>query len=328
MLDNARCCIKQFCLEALAKLCNTLSQFAYSKLLKFIPWILTTILYSPVFYTLYTGKWDSVDYTHAYFILPLSLFIVWTKRKEIVKTWDVGRGTLDVGRGTLDVRRGTLDVRRGTLEREMKGYFAWLVLVIFSLLLFILGWRQEYVFIQVFSLIPLLLGMTTYLYGWRVTRMVLFPILYLLLLVPPPLGVLDSITLPMRYGVSIVSAGILKIFNYPIIREGLLLKIGSEEVFMGEPCSGFRSLITMFSLGLIYIYFSRGRMVKNIILFGAIVPLALLGNLIRVLSMCLVTYYLGYEVGQGFYHDFSGMVVFVIIILGLIGLEKILGKKL
>lgn len=52
-------------------------------MLKFIPWLLTVILYSPVFYILYKSKWESVDYTQAYFILPISLLIGFFKRKKI-----------------------------------------------------------------------------------------------------------------------------------------------------------------------------------------------------------------------------------------------------
>ena len=87
---------------------------------------------------------------------------------------------------------------------------------------------------------------------YRATN-ILFPILYLLLLVPPPLGILDQLTLPMRYSSSVASAFILKIFHYPVTREGLLLTIGEHEIFMGAPCSGLRSLITMIALGLVYI---------------------------------------------------------------------------
>lgn len=278
-------------------------------MIKFTPWLLTTFLYSPVFYTLYKSKWDSVDYTHAYFILPLSLLIVWLERARIGTNL----------KAQIDTNQTRIDTRIWTN--------GWLVLVIFSLLLFVLGWRNDYMFIQTFSLIPLLFGMTSYLYGRKVTRLLLFPILYLLLLVPPPLGILDSITLPMRYGVSVVSAIILKTMQYPLTREGLLITMGEHEIFMGAPCSGFRSLITMFSLGLIYVYFNKGRFSKNLILIFSIIPLALIGNLIRVLAMCLVTYYFGHEVGQGFYHDFSGMVVFVVMILGLIGMEKVLSCK-
>jgi exosortase/archaeosortase family protein len=95
---------------------------------------------------------------------------------------------------------------------------------------------------------------------------------------------------------------------------------------MGAPCSGFRSLITMISLGLAYVYIGKGTAKTKAILLAAIVPLALLGNLIRVTGMCLVTYYFGGETGSKF-HDISGFVIFLVLILGLIGLESFLQPR-
>jgi exosortase/archaeosortase family protein len=100
--------------------------------------------------------------------------------------------------------------------------------------------------------------------------------------------------------------------------------IGGHEIFMGQPCSGFRSLITMASLGLVYVYLSHAKRTDKIILLVSIVPLALIGNLIRVLSLCLVTYYFGEKAGQGFFHDASGIIVFIIMTLGLIGIDSFL----
>ncbi len=274
-------------------------------IIQIIPWMLITVIYSPVFLGLYKRQWAIRDYTHAYFILPIALLIVWMKRKQLLAVWS--QCSKKCGQGAM-----------------VNGL--WLVVLIFGLWMFLFGWRQEYLLLQTLSFIFVLAGMVGFIYGGAVLKVIRFPLMYLLLLVPPPNGVLDNITLPMRYGISVVTEMILKVFQLPITREGLLLTIGHEEIYMGEPCSGFRSLITILSLGLVYIYFVKGSQLKNIILVLSLVPLALLGNLIRVVSMCIVTYKFGHEVGQGFYHDFSGMVVFAVIILGLIGLESLLEK--
>ena len=140
------------------------------------------------------------------------------------------------------------------------------------------------------------------------------------------MALIDSITLPMRYGISNLTEQILSLMNYPIMREGLLLNIGYNEIFMGQPCSGFRSLITLFSLGLIYVYISKTSLTNKVILILFVIPLALLGNLVRVITLCLITFYFGEEAGQGFFHNFSGIVMFIITVSGLIGVENILNK--
>lgn len=265
----------------------------------YLIWGLLTALYTPVFIQLYRSRWETIDYTHAYFILPLSLWFVWTKRDFLVKN---------------------------THDSTSAASFASLTSIIIGCAMFVFGWKQDYLFIATLSLIPILFGIIHYLYGKYITKALLFPILYLLLLVPPPLGILDSITLPMRQGISIASAAILQTFQYPIVRDGLLLLIGDHEIYMGAPCSGFRSLITMISLGIAYVYITKSQRKTKIALLTAIVPLALLGNLIRVTSMCLVTFYFGDDIGHK-YHDLSGFVIFIILILGLIGIENIFEKK-
>mgnify|MGYP001585355657 CR=1 FL=1 len=268
----------------------------------YLIWILVITLYAPVFYTLYRFRWDKVDYTHAYFILPISLWLTWRKRaylKELIQKTKSGNNLFSFS----------------------------LLLLLFGILMFMFGWREDYQLIYTLSIVPLLYGLISYLYGMNVAKALSFPILYLLLLVPPPFGILDSITLPMRHGVSVVTEAILSLFNYPIKREGLLLSIGYHDIFMGQPCSGFRSLITMFSLVLVYIYISKAKLAKKLILTSFIMPLALLGNLIRIITLCLITFYFGEEAGQGFFHNFSGIVIFVIVILGIMGVESLLEKN-
>ncbi len=263
-------------------------------------WALVAGMYYPVFKELYSIRWDTLDYTHAFFILPISIWLVWRK----------------------------LGFLKDKYQNSTPNTLTYLSLPILFLgvLLFFFGWRQDYLFVSTFSLVPLLFGLTIYLYGTQTAKHLSFPFLYLLLLVPPPFGILDSITFPMRQGISVLTEKILFIFNYPITRKGLLLNIGYNEIFMGAPCSGFRSLITMISLVLVYVYITKGTMTKKLSLTALIIPFALLGNLVRVITLCLITFYFGEEAGQGFFHNFSGIVIFVITLLGLMGAESLIDR--
>lgn len=253
-------------------------------------------MYVPIFKKLYLVRWELLDYSHAYFILPISLWLTWLKR--------------------IQIKEYIHNINQG------KNYTG-LVSLSFGILMFIFGSRFEYSSVITLSLIPVLFGLIFFLYGMGMVKLLTFPILYLLLLVPPPMGIIDSLTLPMRYGISNLVEHILSMLQYPIRREGLLLTIGYNDIFMGQPCSGFRSLITLFSLALVYVHLSKSTLSKKIVLTIFIVPLALLGNLMRVITLCLITYYFGEEAGQGFFHNFSGIVMFIITILGLISIENI-----
>lgn len=265
----------------------------------YIIWLLIGILYSPIFYQLYRSRWEGIDYTHAYFILPVSLWLVWRKRavlKELTRH-----------------------------SKQSPTHFS-IPLLLLGILMFIFGWRQDYLFISTLSLIPVLFGLILYLYGANIAKTLLFPILYLFLLVPPPLGILDAVTLPMRHGISILTEIIIKGLGLPIIRDGLLLSIGGNEIYMGAPCSGFRSLITMISLGLAYIYVNKNSLKNKAILLSSIIPIALIGNLVRVIAICLVTFCYGETIGKKF-HDISGFIIFLFMIFGLIGMENLLKKN-
>jgi exosortase len=269
-----------------------------TRTINYILWGLIAAMFMPVIKLLYTSRWEAVDYTHAYFILPISLYLVWTKRERI----------------------------KAALSRP--GRTAWWagLLIIIALGLFIIGERQEYLVVSTFAFIPLAFGIAGFVYGPGLMRLVWFPISYLIFLVPPPLGVLDAVTLPMRYGVSIVVARLLTFMGYPLAREGLFLRMGEHDIYMGAPCSGFRSLITLLSLGLVYIYTLKGSPGKKIFMSSFIIPFALFGNVVRVMILCFITYYMGHEAAEGVLHDASGIVMFVILILLLMALERVLER--
>ncbi|NTV30111.1 MAG: exosortase/archaeosortase family protein [Candidatus Omnitrophica bacterium] len=263
-----------------------------------IIWTVLVALYFPLLKELYSQKWENIDYTHAYLILPVSLFLAWRKRKQISVALASGVASAQV-------------VRWGQ------------ALLVLGLFLFVFGWRLGYTMVSTLSVFPVLFGMILYRYNTQVARILSFPILYLLLLVPPPLGILDAVTMPMRKGVTSAVAGFLSLF-YTVQREGLMLTIGHAQVYVGAPCSGFRSLVSIFALALVYVYLIKMERIPKLILLAAVIPLALLGNFIRVISLCLVTYYFGKEAGEGPFHGISGMVVFLVLIMGMLWLGKLL----
>lgn len=294
----------------------------YTKKMNYIIWLLTALLYSPIFQQLYRSRWEYIDYTHAYFILPVSVWFVWRKRAVLKKL------TLHSARRPSTALNSSPEPVEGQSPKgeakNLKSHFSIFPLML-GILMFIFGRRQDYLFISTLSLIPVLFGLVLYLYGKSTAKTLSFPILYLLLLVPPPLGVLDAVTLPMRQGISILTEIAIKTLGLPIIRDGLLLSIGDSEIYMGAPCSGFRSLITMISVGLAYVYINKNSFKNKAILLFSIIPIALTGNLFRVIAICLVTFCYGETIGKKF-HDISGFIIFFFMILGLIGMENLLTK--
>lgn len=272
----------------------------FNKLIYILLWVMVAALFFPVLRVLYSYRWDALGYTHAFFILPVSLGLAWWKRKELLGAFSETEG------------------RFGPVA---------LVILIFGGLMYLFGWRQDYMVIATLALIPFLYGFIGFIYGRAVQRVLLFPVLYLLLLVPPPFAILDSITLPLRY---ISAAGvelIFCLFHYPFERQGLMYVVKGQEMMVDAACSGFRSLITMFSLGIVYVYVNKSSAIKKAVLVLAILPLSILGNILRIIIISLIGVYFGKEAAQGFLHSFSGIVIFLFIVLGFLAIEALWGRK-
>jgi exosortase len=261
-------------------------------------WPLVAAIYFPVFFQLYTVRWELIDYTHAYFILPICIALVWYKRKDLLQVMDVNSNNA-----------------------------AYLALLSLGAALFTFGSRLDYVFISTLSLIPLVTGIAGYLYGKKALSVLKFPLIYLFFLVPPPVGILDGITTPLRHGTSSAVVIFLRSFDIPIRKEGLLLYLNNHEIYMAPACSGFRSLITFMALAVLFVHLTAQDPRKRNILLASVIPLALLGNFIRVAILCLITYYFGEDLGQGFLHTFSGFIVFLIILMGFMTIDRIMNAK-
>ncbi|OQX86388.1 MAG: hypothetical protein B6D55_06220 [Candidatus Omnitrophica bacterium 4484_70.2] len=262
-------------------------------------WILLTILFLPTFIKLYTFRWSALEYGHAYFILPISIYLIFRKRKKIKE---------------LSQKSKTSPSKLG------------IFLFIFGIFIYNFGYRQNYMVLTTFSLIPILWGLIEMLYGKKSRQEVTFPIVYLLLMVPPPFALIDYFTLPLRYATVLCTERILRILNYSIQREGLMLIVNGKKIMISGACSGFRFLFTLLALGLLYIYFKKSPLRDKLILSLFILPLALLGNIIRVTIISLLNVHFGKEIAEGFLHTFSGIVIFIFLIWGLIAFDYIFKK--
>jgi len=269
--------------------------FGNENILKLTPALFIFCLYFPTLTDLYTHRWASIDFHHAYFILPIFIWLIWQKRDLFLNL-----------------------TAPPSIQENTAGIF----ILIFGALLYIIGCHSDYLMVSTFSLLPVLSGYICFIFGIKVLTRLWFPLTYLLLMIPLPLGIMDSITIPMRYSVASAAEFILSFLNYPISREGLTLLLNGKQIYMGAPCSGFRSLITLIALGVVYIYISSGSPRTKSILLLSIIPMALLGNLFRVISVCLAMNYFNSRISCRI-HDFGGYAIFIFLILTLIALENL-----
>jgi exosortase B len=161
--------------------------------------------------------------------------------------------------------------------------------------------------------------------GWSGVRALWFPLLFLCFMVPLPGMLVDMITGSLKQQVSVVAENVLYLAGYPIARNGVIISIGQYQLLVADACSGLNSMFSLTALGLLYLYIMNYRNWLHIgLILLAILPIAFLANVIRVMALVLITYYFGDEAGQGFAHGATGMVLFIVALLMLMAYDSLL----
>lgn len=220
------------------------------------------------------------DYSHGYFIPFVSLGVVWYRRKEIFSV---------------------------AMRTDYRG----LGVVLFALALHWLGAKMEQTRFSLMSLILLLWGVPFYLFGWDLAKKLIFPCSYLVFCIP--LNFMDVISFPLRLFSTVLATHMLNGIGIGAIRSGTAIYsnvAGGFEFDVADPCSGLRSLLAMTALTAVYAYFTQKTILKQWILFAASIPLAVVGNIARIVTVAVVAEALGGKLALGLYHDYSGYILF------------------
>ncbi len=243
------------------------------------------VAFFPVFYKLAVMGWNQADYTHAYFLVPIFIWLIYRKRDHLRRSDRVSIA------GSLVLAAG-------------------IAVYIFSRL-------NEFMFIEAASCVLLVWGIFLLRYTRASVAAVFFPLAYLIFIIPPPFIVVDGITMPLKTIATHGSYTLLKCVGLPVSLSGAILRVGSYDFFVAEACSGYRSMVTLLALGSLYAYLQKTTMVKKWIIFLSVIPLGIVGNIFRIFVTGCIGHFAGIQYAEGFFHEFSGGVVFLIAIFGL-----------
>lgn len=154
------------------------------------------------------------------------------------------------------------------------------------------------------------------LVGWPVIKALAFPLFYLAFVFPPPETVIYTLTLPIKIAITKSSIALLQLFGMPIGGTGVTIQIGQYQLLVAAACSGLNSIVSLSALTLFYIYLMhQHHRAKQLVLFLFVIPVAIMANFIRVLTLILLTYFGGEAVAQGFLHDVAGITMFILALL-------------
>ncbi len=174
-------------------------------------------------------------------------------------------------------------------------------------------------------------GLALRAFGPQGVRQLAFPLAFLLFMIPLPASVLTPVIVRLQLWVSTAAVETLHRLGYSVLREGnVVLLPGGERLFVDEACSGITSVVTLLPLGALLAYFGERGWLRRAALILAAVPIAMLGNWLRVLTTVAACERWGVErVTQGALHDSAGLITFVLACFLLIGFGALLrGRSL
>ncbi len=203
---------------------------------------------------------------------------------------------------------------------------AWpgVVCVTLALIVLLTGIYGADLFLSRISLVLLFVGLVWTFAGSRMVRELALPLGALLLAIPFPAIVFNRITFPLQLLASHLASVALPLFNVPVLREGNVIQLPAIQLEVAEACSGIRSLMTLFTVAVIYGYFAERSLSKRVILALASLPIAVAANAIRIIGTGLCVQYWSPDKALGFFHEFSGWLMFVISTICLYLVHRIL----
>ena len=256
------------------------------------------LLYLPIYLQLAETLWTQDDYAHGPLIAAASAFLLWRRRTMLL----------------------ALPAPRQTWPGVM--------IFVTGLMLAWLGKSQELPLLATVSQLPVIAGIILVLRGPAGLRVVAFPLLFLLFMVPLPGLVIDALTFQLKEWISASAAFLLHAAGYPVARSGVIVVIGQYQMLVADACSGLHSLFSLAALGVLYVHLRpQVSDAHKALMLAAIIPVALAANLLRTVALLLTTYHAG-DLAARTWHDAAGILLFLFAIFLLATLDAVLGKLL
>lgn len=242
---------------------------------------LVALLYYQVLARLVEDWWKLPDFSYGFLVPPFAAYLVWTKRDILRKT-------------------------------RLAPSWIGVPVVAIGLVVLLVGIYGAELYLARTSFLILLAGLILSFGGPYLLKELRFAFLVLLLAIPIPSILFSQITFPLQLLASKLASSLLPLFGIPVLREGNVINLPSISLEVAEACSGIRSLMSLVALSIFYGYFLERKLWKRTVLVFASVPVAIAANALRIVGTGLCVRYWNPEKALGFFHEFSGWVIFLI----------------
>jgi exosortase len=239
------------------------------------------LLYAHIVANLAQQWFEDPNYSHGFFVPICALLLVWINRKS----W-MGMA----------------------LEPSVFGLF----FVVAAMSLLVVGTLGAELFLPRASLVVLLGGLVVYFAGWPMLRAVLGPWLVLFLMIPLPVILFNEFAFPLQVLASRSACSLLDLLQVPVLREGNIIILPSMSLDVVEACSGLRSLMSLITVATLYGLFFERRVWMRCLLALVAIPVAVFANALRIVFSALLAQYVNHQLAEGFFHAFSGLLLFLL----------------
>jgi exosortase len=251
------------------------------------------VLYGRVFVNLVLDWYHDDNYSHGFLIVPIAAYFAWERRARL---------------------------KAAAQNPSVVG----LVVVVGSIALLLAGILGSELFLTRVSIVGALAGAVLFVFGWRHLRILAFPIAFLLLMIPIPAILFNQIAFPLQLLASRFGEAAMGAADVPVLREGNVLILANTTLEVAEACSGIRSLVSLMTLAIVLGYFSDRRLWVRLCVALSSIPVAVLTNGFRVAGTGIAAHRFGPAVAEGFFHEFSGWLVFVAAFALTVAIQRII----
>jgi exosortase len=255
--------------------------------------VLTVAVYHRVLAKLVVDWWQIPDFSYGFLVPIFAGYLAWAKRKDL-------------------------------LAVEISPDWRGIPVIALGLGILLLGVYGAELFLSRISFVIVLAGLVLCFGGLELLKQLCWVFLVLLLAIPIPSIVFNKLTLPLQILASRLASSLLPVFGVPVLREGNVLQLPSIRLEVAEACSGIRSLMSLSTLAIFYGYFLEASLWRRVVLALASIPIAIAANALRILGTGLCVQYWDPDKALGFFHEFSGWVIFLVSLGCLFAAHKVM----
>lgn len=253
------------------------------------------LLFSPLIIQLVHEWGNDPEFSHGFLIPIVSVYLIWINRKKI------------------------MSIESSPSNNELKAGSS--ALLIIGLIMFIFGAFVQHIFVEGIAMMIILSGIVFLLYRVEMLKMVLFPIGYLIFMLPIPHVVNLFFASQLKFFIAHSSAFLLSLAQIPVLLEGSTLHLPSISLEVVEACSGMQTMISFLAIGAVFAYLGYHSILLRTIIIIMAVPLALLANILRVSMIGAISYYFNNDFAHNF-HRYAWTLIVFIGVLGFIAISK------